>query len=94
MNYEEIPIQNFVTTKYQTPAVQKIVEQWRVEPQLVVEKVVEHFRELGIYKVAFNHERMLTRHMLQLLRNSPEIMKLVTKARSEELKRQRNRHAD
>ncbi len=94
MNYEEIPIQSFVAAKFQTPAVQKIVEQWRVEPVMIVEKVVEHFLDLGIYKVAASHERMLMKHMLQMLKTSPDIMKLVSKAKNEEARKQRNRHAE
>ncbi len=94
MNYEEIPIQNFVSSKFSTPSVQKIIESWRVEPQLVIDKVVEYFREMGIYKVGFNQDRMLMNNMLTLLKNSPEIMRMVNKARNDELKRQRNRHAE
>lgn len=93
-SHESVPINYFVTQRYLTPQVQKIVEGWRVEPGLVIERLIEHFREMGIYMVPANQQALLLKNLIHQLRNSPDIMKLVSRARQEELKRQRNRHAD
>lgn len=94
MIYEPTPIQMFVSQKYQSQAIQKIVENWRVEPQLIVDKLVDHFREMGIYRVPFNQDRLLMADLLRYLKTSPDLMRLVSKARNEEARRQRNRHSD
>ncbi len=92
--HQDIPIQLFVSQEYHTPAVQVIVDTWRVEPQLVIERVIEHFREMGIYRIRPNHHRLIKKAMLNHLKTSPEIMRMVVKNRNDEMKRQRNRHAD
>jgi hypothetical protein len=93
MTPELVPINRFVLQKYQTPMVQKIVESWRLEPQVVIEKLVEHFREMGIFAVSFQHERLITASIVHHLKHSPDIARLVLRARNEELRKQRNRHA-
>jgi hypothetical protein len=94
MGLESTPIVMFVMQRYQTPQVQKIVDGWRLEPQHVIDKLVEHFREMGVYAVPFRHEQLLTRDLIHQLRHSPEIYRLVQKARQDEMRKQRNRHAE
>jgi hypothetical protein len=94
MAHEDVPIQLFVNQRYMMPAVQKIVDGWRVEAHHVIDKLVEHFREMGIYRVSSVHEALIMKNLMHQLRNSPEILSLVQKARMEEQKRQRNRHAE
>lgn len=94
MAYEDVPIQLFVNQRYLTPVVQKLVDGWRVEAHHVIEKLVEHFREMGIYRVAAVQEQLVIKNMMHQLRHSPDIMRLVQRARQDELKRQRNRHAE
>ena len=94
MNYEHVPIAQFVSQRFSSPQVQKLVEAWRVEPQIVIDKIVDYFREMGIFKVTPGHEALLTKNMMHQLRNSPELNQLVNRAKQEELKRQRNRHAE
>ena len=94
VTHEDIPIQLFVNQRYSTPAVQKLVDGWRVEPHLVIDKLVEHFREMGIYRVSGAHEPLILKNLMHQLKHSPEILSLVHKARNDEQKRQRNRHAE
>jgi hypothetical protein len=94
MTPDLIPIQQFVTQRYLSPTIQKIVDGWRLEPQHVIEKLIEHFREMGIFSVSFRHEALLTRDLIHQLRNSPEIYRMVLKARSDDLRKQRNRHSE
>ena len=94
MTQDAKPIVYFVAERYSTPAVQRIVDTWRIEPALVIQKLAEHFQEMGIYRVAAGHEKVLAEHMLQLLRHSPELQRMVSKAKQEDAKRQRSRHAD
>ena len=94
ISYEDIPVQVFVAQKYHTPQVQKFVEEWRVEPESVIDKIVDHFKELGIFRVGLSQHRIIQDAMMTYLRTSPEIQKMVLKLRAYELRRQRNRHAD
>ncbi len=94
MNYEPQPIQVYLTQRYMTSVVQKIVDGWRIEPQLVVDKMLEHFREMGIFVVPFKQDELIIRSLIRYLRTSPDIARLVQRSRSEELRRQRNRHSE
>jgi hypothetical protein len=94
MALEKIPINHFVMQRYGHHSVQKIVETWRIEPGEIINKLIEHFREMGIYEVAYGHEKLMMNTMLVHLKHSPEIMRMVARMRQEELRRVRNRHAD
>ena len=91
---ESVPIDHFIAQRYTHPSVQKIVESWRIEPKEIIDKLVDFFREMGIYEVHYGHERLIMDNMLRHLRFSPEITQLVSRARTDEIRRQRNRHAD
>lgn len=86
------PIAHFVSQRYVMPKIQKIVEGWRIEPKFIIEKLVEHFREMGVYTVPFHQERLVMEDMMFQLKHSPDIGRLVARAKQEELKKQRARH--
>jgi hypothetical protein len=94
MGLESTPITLFINQRYLTQPIQKIVDGWRVEPQHVIDKLIDHFREMGIFAVPYRHEQLVLRDMMYQLRHSPEIYRLVQKARQDELRKQRNRHAE
>jgi hypothetical protein len=91
MALEDVPIQFFVTQQYLTPAVQKIVDGWRVEPQQVIDRLVDHYREMGLFRVHASQEKMLAMDIVHQLRNSPELTRLVQRARSHEASNARAR---
>ena len=94
MSLDAVQIHTFIQSRFHTPPIQKIVDSWRIEPEVLIEKLVEFFRDAGIYSVPHGHEAMILSHMIRELRHAPEIKRLVAKARNEEMRRQRNRHAD
>ncbi len=94
MNYEGQPILHFITQRYMTPPVQKIVDGWRVEPQLVVDKLIEYFREMGIFVVPYSQDALIMKNLMRYLRTSQELAHMVSRARNDEMKRQRNRHSE
>lgn len=94
MSSDDLPIALFIERNYSSRRVQKLVETWRVEPSIVITKLIDHFREMGIFFVSPRHEPLMLQNMLFQLRNSAEIQQLVHKAKSEEMKRQRSRHAE
>lgn len=94
MNIEGIPISQFISQKFTLLKIQKIIESWRIEPKSIVDKLVEHYREMGIFTVHYGHEEIIVNNMVFLLKNSPEIQHIVQRANQDELKRQRTRHAE
>lgn len=92
--FDKIPIWHFITTRYLTPPIQKIVETWRVEPTQVIEKLNEYFKEIGVHTVSREQDPLIMQSIIIQLKHSPEILKLLAKTRQDELRRQRNRHAD
>lgn len=94
MAADRVPIMHFLEERYSTRPVQRIVESWRVEPKQVIERLGEHFREMGIFAVDAHNERLVLLSMLHTLRHSPEILRLVLSARREEQRTQKNRHQE
>ena len=94
MASDNIPIHAFVEAKYSTPAMQRLVEGWRVEPRIVVERLVEHFREMGIFQVTRQNETLIIDGIRHQLKNSPEILRLVMRMQVEEQRRAKSRHAN
>lgn len=94
MAIDRIPIKNFVTQRFTHPSVQQIIENWRVDPAQLITKLIEYFRDMGIYEVHYGQEKLIMDTLLIQLKTSPEILKYVTQARQQELNRARNRHAD
>ena len=94
MNTEGVPIAQFVNHKFALIKIQKIIETWRIEPKIIIERLIEHFREMGIFVVHFGHDDIIINNMIFVLKNSPDIQHIVQKANQDELKRQRTRHAE
>jgi hypothetical protein len=74
--------------------VQKIVESWRVDPAKVIEMLIDYFRDMGILRVSRTHQPILFRTMVHYLKHSPELQKMVSRTKQDELRKQRTRHAD
>lgn len=94
MNFEGQPIAHYITQRYMTPTIQKLVDGWRVEPQMVVERAIEYFRDMGIHVVPYQQDALIMGNLLRYLKTSSDLQRMVTRARAEELKRQRNRHSE
>lgn len=94
MAQEKMPIHVFVATRWSNPQVQKLVEGWRVEPADVIEKLIEHFRDMAIFEVPYGHETLMLNNLIFQLKHSPELVKMLQKVKADEAKRQRARHAD
>lgn len=94
MNLSPVPIQHFVTEKYLSKSVQKLVESWRLEPRIVIDKLVLHFREMGIFSVTAQHDKLMLQSIVHYLKSSPDLAQMAQRARSDELRRQRSRHAE
>ena len=93
-DHEEQPIANYVHTSFAHPEIQKIVESWRVDPAKVIEMLIDYFKDMGILRVARTHQRVLFRTMAHYLKHSPELQKMVTRTKQDELRKQRTRHAE
>ncbi len=94
MNFEGQPIAQYVMQRYMTPSIQKLVDGWRVEPQLVVDRAIEYFRDMGIYTVPYQQNALMMGNLVRYLKSSADLKRMVQSARHDELKRQRNRHSE
>ncbi len=92
--HDDQTIATFVTKTFALPAVQKIVESWRVDPAKVIEMLIDHFKDMGILRVPRKHHTLQFRNMVYFLKHSPELQKMVTRTNQDELRKQRTRHAD
>jgi hypothetical protein len=90
---DAITIEQFVRTRYSTPAVQKLVASWRIEPEAINRMVIDQFREMGIFSVPYGHDKLMLNHMLAILRHSPEIASAIKRSEIEDQRRMRTRHS-
>lgn len=90
---ESLPLHTFVATSFQKPAIQGLIENWRIETNLLQHILVQNIRELGIFSVTPQFEKELFAFIIYLLRNSPEIRQRVRKADEVDKARKFTRHA-
>lgn len=90
--HEDQPIANYINTAFAHPNVQKFVESWRVDPAKVIEMLVDYFKDMGIQRAPRTHHTILFRTMVHFLKYSPELQKMVTRTKQDELRKQRSRH--
>ena len=88
------PIELVVKGYFGARSIQNIVDPWRIEPDVLVVRLTEHFRDLGIYFVEKGQEEMILENMIFQLKSAPDIQGLVAKNRADEQRRQQKRHAD
>ncbi len=92
MASDNVPIHAFVEQKYLSAPMQRLVDGWRLEPKVVVDRLVDHFREMGIYQVTRQNEALILEGIRHQLKHSPDIMRLVMRARLDEQRRAKTRH--
>lgn len=93
MKSEAHTIEDFVLRRLSNPRVIAVVENWRVEPEIVSSVLINHFREIGIYFVERGHEEMMMKNIIHHLKHSPELIKEVRKAQDDEIAKKRTRHS-
>ena len=91
---EPLPIEVFVQIKFNDTQVIHAMDNWRVEPEKVLAVIVQNFREMGIFQVRPSLELELFSRIIFMLKNSPEILAMVTKAEQAEQNRKQSRHAE
>jgi hypothetical protein len=94
LRIEPLPIENYVQQQFGHQSVIKIIQNWRVEPEVLVNIIINHFRDMGIYYVGPKQEKLMQKSLIHGLKNSPEIIKMLKRAEQSELSRRRNRHGD
>lgn len=93
-DHDELPISAYIHTAFALPQVQKIVENWRVDPEKVIDMLIEHFKDMGILRVPRGHQPILYQSLVHYLRFSPELQAMVSRTKQDEVRRQRTRHAE
>ena len=94
MLVEPQPIEIFVANRFNDKVLLAIVEDWRIESEILEKIIVNYFREMGIYSVPPSLEKKIIQTIPFLLQNSPEIFVRVRKAQAQEALRRQSRRAD
>ena len=89
MQLEAIPVESFVKKNLYHPLVQQITERWRIDIELIIPIVIKEIKEMGILFVNKNQTNYVLNTMIAILKNSPEIIKLIKKSEKEELFKKR-----
>ena len=81
---ESVPLQIYIRQSFDTKEIKAVTDQWRVETGQLMNIVISHLNEIGVYSVAPNNEKFMKEVILAFLNNSPEIIKLVHEAERRE----------
>ncbi len=90
---EPLPIEIFVTMRFEERRIARMIENWPIESKTLVKIVIGHFKEMGLYTVSGDTELQVFENIISLLRSSPQIAELVHKAQAAEAARRQSRHA-
>lgn len=77
---EIIPIVAFVNKKVLMPPVKPLIEPLAIDITVVANILIGHFHEMGIFFVPPGQDGILLKHMVRLMKTSPEIHKIVIQA--------------
>lgn len=91
MLVESQPIELFVSQRFNDKSLVAIIEDWRIESEVLEKFVVAYFKEMGIYSVTPSLEAQIRSAIPRLLQSSPEIYARVRKAQAAEALRRQNR---
>jgi hypothetical protein len=82
LNTETIPIEIFVAQVMATKAVTQITDSWPLKSESIVEVVIKHFNDLGVYSVSpFGQYDVMRQELMYFLENSQHIIELIDKAK-------------
>ena len=94
MLVEPQPIEIFVANRFNDKVLLAIIEDWRIEGEILEKIIVAYFREMGIFSVPQSLEAKIRQTIPFMLLNSPEIFSKVRKAQAAEALRRQSRRAD
>ena len=80
MLVDKLPIEIYINQKFESKEIIKLIESWRVESEVLRDAVVQAFREMGIYQIEPASEHLMGSVIISVLKNSPDIYKLVKRA--------------
>jgi len=90
---ELVSIEQFIERVLHKPPFTTVMEQWPVEPEAVVQILANTFHEMGIYTIQTGQRRFFSQIVMDRLKASPEIKRLIFKAEEEQRMRPKSRHA-
>lgn len=91
MLVEAQPIELYVARRFEDKRLLAIIEDWRIESEVLEKLVVAYFKEMGIFSVTPKLEERIYQAIPDLLQNSPEIYARMKKAQAAEALRRQNR---
>jgi hypothetical protein len=82
MNTEKVPTEVFVMQVMSTKAARRIIDDWPIKPEQLVNIALKHLKDLNIFQVApGEHEEIVRNEILFFLKNSSVILEMINKAR-------------
>ena len=82
MNTEKVPVEIFVQQVLSTKSAQRIIDQWPVKAENILQIVTKHLNDIGIYMVApAGQDKVVQKSILFFLNNSTQIIEMIDKAK-------------
>ena len=82
LNAEVVPIEVFVSQVLATKAALSITDSWPLKSEVVMQVVVKHFQDCGMYTVSpFGQHNVVKEEVLFFLKNSTQIIEMIEKAK-------------
>lgn len=82
LNVEPVPIEVFVVQVMSTKEAQQITDNWPLKSEAILSVVIKHFHDLGVFQIKpFGQDDVMRQELLFFLRNSPQILDMIDKAK-------------
>lgn len=91
---EPIPIYHYVKEQLENRAVKAVVDEWRVENEVILEITINNYKSMGIYQVTPESEAHINRIFLKILKDSPDVTRLILEAKKRERHLAKNKRSN
>lgn len=88
---ETVPVYVFAKMQLESRDVKAVTDEWRVETEMLLEIALGHYKNMGIYEVTPESEVFFCENFLNILRDSPEVTRLILESKKREKQLARNR---
>ncbi len=91
---EPIALEMFVKKAFDNPQVAALVATWSVDFEELHDVISRNLREMGFFQVSASQTATLTQAVIEQIRWSPDVRRLLERANNVEQQRLRTRHRE
>ena len=92
MEKEQLATEKFVAKIFGSAAINDVIANYRLDPEMLQKMMVTCMREMGIFVIQPQHQTYFLKFVIDRLQNDPQIKHMAQIAKMREATRTRSRH--